>query len=81
MPDTENPAKDTEPAASAYTAVELSDDSYHQLADVYMEDILSKFEALQDVREGLDVEYSVRSPPLLPQNTPQLSSLVLTCPW
>lgn len=61
MPDTEEPVKETEPTETNYAPVELSDDEYHQLADVYMEDILSKFEALQDEKEGLDIEYSVRT--------------------
>lgn len=60
MPDTADPVHEPAPApTTSHAIVEISDDEYHQRADVYMEDILSKFEAHQDAREGLDIEYSV----------------------
>ncbi|KPM44267.1 hypothetical protein AK830_g2224 [Neonectria ditissima] len=59
MPDTENPAK-PEPVAEtpSFAVVELSDAQYHELADEYLENVVSKFEELQDAREDIDVEFS-----------------------
>lgn len=62
MPDTESPAK--EPPASpepTYGAIELSEAEYHDLADEYLEGVLTQFEALQDTREDIDIEFSVCS--------------------
>lgn len=39
---------------------ELGDEEYHTLADEYMEAVHEKAEALQEAREDVDVEYSVR---------------------
>ncbi|KAI0593179.1 mitochondrial chaperone Frataxin [Biscogniauxia sp. FL1348] len=39
-------------------AVELTDSQYHELADDYLETLLGKYEALQDERGDIDVEYS-----------------------
>ncbi|KAG5990638.1 hypothetical protein E4U52_004409 [Claviceps spartinae] len=50
MPETENPSKqDVAP---------LSERAYHELADLYLESVLSEFEQQQDSREDIDVEYS-----------------------
>lgn len=62
MPDTESPAKDPNGAQSeSYGMVDLSNDEYHEISDGYLENVLVKFEALQDSREDIDIEYSVRS--------------------
>lgn len=60
MPDTESPAKQppTSPEAS-YGAVDLSESAYHDIADEYLEGVLTQFEALQDTREDIDIEFSV----------------------
>lgn len=72
MPDTENPVKEetakTEPSVGV---AELSDSEYHELADQYLDTVLAKFEQLQDAREDIDIEYSVRSRPApRPSSTP-----------
>lgn len=65
MPDTETPAKEA-PASPelSYGVVELSESEYHDIADEYLDGVLTEFEALQDSREDIDIEFSVRSPPL-----------------
>ena len=64
MPDTEHPVKEeSAPAEPTYGVVELSDSKYHELADAYLDAVLAKFEQLQDSREDVDIEYSVRRPP------------------
>lgn len=61
MPDTENPAKplneseDVQPSAAV---AELTDGEYHELADEYLDNVVGKFEELQDEREDIDVEFS-----------------------
>ncbi|KAI5467012.1 hypothetical protein BGZ63DRAFT_418749 [Mariannaea sp. PMI_226] len=60
MPESDNPAK-PEPAANkatSYAAVDLTDAEYHEIADEYLENVLIKFEELQDAREDVDVEFS-----------------------
>ena len=53
---------------------EITDAQYHELSDEYLENLLSKFEAAQDERDTLDVEYSVS--PILP--TPLRHTVGLT---
>lgn len=45
-------------AAPVMTAAPLEDAEYHELADEYLENILAKFEDLQDQRPEVDVEFS-----------------------
>lgn len=40
---------------------ELTDTQYHELSDQYLDNLLNKFEAVQDEREDIDIEYSVSS--------------------
>ncbi|TWU78825.1 Mitochondrial chaperone Frataxin [Metarhizium rileyi] len=59
MPETDNPVKqDVEETRPSVGVAELSDGQYHELADSYLETVLSKFEQLQDAREDIDIEYS-----------------------
>ncbi|KAG6180286.1 hypothetical protein E4U27_002841 [Claviceps purpurea] len=59
MPETENPSKqDVAPAAPSMGVAPLSERAYHELADLYLESVLSEFEQQQDSREDVDVEYS-----------------------
>ncbi|KAG5918977.1 hypothetical protein E4U42_006687 [Claviceps africana] len=59
MPETEHPSKqDVVHAAPSMGVVPLSDSAYHDIADLYLESVLSTFEQLQDSREDVDVEYS-----------------------
>jgi frataxin len=34
-------------------------ETYHELADEFIEDLVEKLEGLQETREDIDVEYSV----------------------
>ena len=63
MPDAEIPkAPEPEPDAHAVTApADVSDEEFHEHADRYMESLNEKAEALQDSRQDVEVEYSVRS--------------------
>ncbi|KAJ0385630.1 hypothetical protein COL922a_005955 [Colletotrichum nupharicola] len=59
MPDTDDPKVPEAPKEEVKTSVvELSDADYHELADTYLETVLTKLEELQDAREGVDVEYA-----------------------
>nr|XP_036579965.1 mitochondrial chaperone [Colletotrichum truncatum]KAF6787721.1 mitochondrial chaperone [Colletotrichum truncatum] len=59
MPDTDNPQVKQTPSDNVKTSVaELSDSEYHDLADAYLETVVTKLEELQDAREGVDVEYA-----------------------
>lgn len=61
MPDTEDPQPPKEPAPEkqAQQPAEISDDTYHELADEYMDTIHEKAELLQEGREDVEVEYAV----------------------
>jgi frataxin len=37
----------------------LTEEQYHEVADEFLDNLLSKYEALQDERPDIDVEYSV----------------------
>lgn len=72
LPDSENPpAKQAEDSPVTATPAEISEGEYHQLADEYLETILSKFEELQDEREDVDVEFAVSLPGAVPCEGPQ----------
>lgn len=60
MPESDDPPPkelETETPVSV-TPAEITESEYHELADAYMESILSKFEELQDEREDVEVEYA-----------------------
>ena len=62
-PDSEDPKpKEAEPHVVDAAPVELSNEEYNQLSDDYMDSIVNKLEELQEEREDVDVEYSVRFP-------------------
>lgn len=42
-------------------AAELTQEQYNELSDEYMDTMVEKLEELQEEREDVDVEYSVRS--------------------
>lgn len=50
--------KASEPSPVSVAASDITEAEYHQLADEYLETLLSKFEELQDAREDVDVEFS-----------------------
>lgn len=80
MPETDNPGKqDVQETRPSFGVVELSDGEYHELADSFLEVVLSKFEQLQDAREDIDIEYSVRTThPFYLRPTNMLQSGVMT---
>lgn len=59
MPDTSNPDKAPTGNQITFVAAELSDEEYHDLSNEYLNDLLEKFETLQDDGSPVDVEYSV----------------------
>ncbi|PTB66457.1 Frataxin [Trichoderma citrinoviride] len=58
MPDTSNPDKAPTKTETKFAVAELSSEEYNDLADEYMNDLLEKFETLQDNGAPIDVEYS-----------------------
>ncbi len=62
-PETDNPQpkKPEAHAASASQPTEISIEEYHQVSDAYMDTVVAKLEQLQEQREDVDVEFSVRN--------------------
>ncbi|KAL6864197.1 hypothetical protein J3F83DRAFT_742882 [Trichoderma novae-zelandiae] len=58
MPDTSNPDKAPTKTETKFAVAELSDAEYNDLANEYLNDLLEKFETLQDNGAPIDVEYS-----------------------
>ncbi|WYZ36887.1 hypothetical protein EsH8_II_000393 [Colletotrichum jinshuiense] len=59
MPDSENPqVKETPKAEIKMNVVELTDAKYHELADAYLDTVVTQLEELADARESVDVEYA-----------------------
>jgi frataxin len=61
-PETDDP-QPKQPEAHAATApspTEVTMEEYHQASDAYMDTIVAKLEQLQEQREDVDVEFSVR---------------------
>ncbi|KAF3360993.1 hypothetical protein VDGD_07667 [Verticillium dahliae] len=77
MPETSEPhGKDTTVPETPVTVnvAELTDAEYHELADQYMDVVVSKLEELAETREGFDVEYSAG---VLTLNTPEHGTYVI----
>ena len=66
--------RQSEPVAAA-----ISTETYHELADEFIEDLVERLEELQEAKEDVDVEYSVNIPPPVfpPIRTPCLERLPL----
>lgn len=63
QPDSETP-EPTEPVQSTYvpkTPAPLEESEYHDIADEYLDVVLSKLEDVAEQRPDVDVEYSVSS--------------------
>lgn len=63
QPESETP-EPTEPVESAYvpkTPAPLEESEYHDIADEYLDNVLSKLEDVAEQRPDVDVEYSVSS--------------------
>ncbi|KAF4948320.1 hypothetical protein FGADI_9792 [Fusarium gaditjirri] len=61
MPDTENPAKPLNEAEEIHQnaiVADITEQEYHDLADEYLDNVVGKFEELQDQREDIDVDFS-----------------------
>ncbi|KAF5625908.1 regulator of mitochondrial iron homeostasis [Fusarium tjaetaba] len=61
MPDTENPAKplnEAEEIHQSAVVADITEQEYHDLADEYLDNVVGKFEELQDQREDIDVDFS-----------------------
>lgn len=60
MPDTSDPKpREAEEHDAAAAPAELDIDEYHQVADQYLEKLVSLLEAKQEKDGKIDVEYSV----------------------
>ena len=55
----DKPAKSPEPTQVLKTPADISEGTYHTVADEYLDKLISRLEELQDEREDVDVEYSV----------------------
>ena len=53
------PAQDSETPKVARTPANITDSEYHSVADEYLERLLTHLEDIQDVREDVEVEFSV----------------------
>lgn len=62
MPDTEDPSRDAVDVEEPQTVVDLAESEYHELADEYMERVLTVFEGISDARDDVDVEFAVSIP-------------------
>ncbi|GFP52616.1 frataxin homolog, mitochondrial [Trichoderma asperellum] len=54
MPDTSNPDKAPTGSQVTFVAADLSDEEYHELSNEYLNDLLEKFETLQDDGSPID---------------------------
>lgn len=64
MPDAEHPAPRKSEAADVPTVpTDIPTTEFHELADAYLEELLSRLEDAQDATPDLEVEYSVRPTP------------------
>ncbi len=61
MPETNSPSQATPAESSINTAkpADLTDNQYHEIADIWLENALNKFEDIQDQAGEIDVEFSV----------------------
>ena len=61
-PESEDPApKEAESNIKTAQPAELTNEQYHELADAYMDSMVERMEQLQEEKDEVDVEYSVRS--------------------
>ncbi|KAL5593964.1 hypothetical protein BROUX41_001016 [Berkeleyomyces rouxiae] len=56
VPSTVSPSTTGSPSDLA--SAQLSDQKYHELADEYLENVCTKYEDIQDMREDVDVEFA-----------------------
>ena len=59
-PDSEDPQpKEAEEHDTPDVPTQISNEQYHELSDIYMNNMVAKLEQLQEARDDVDVEYSV----------------------
>lgn len=56
--------------------MELTNEQYHEVADLYIDNLVAKLEQIQEEREDVDVEYSV----FFPISHLERPKDILTCP-
>jgi frataxin len=62
MPETENPPpKESEDIETPTVPTDISTEEFHERADEFLEDLVTRLETAQDKLTDVDVEYSVRS--------------------
>ena len=67
MPDTDEPElKEREPIHEINEPTPIEIEEYHERADHYLEELVSRAEELAEEKEGIDVEYSVSIAVILP---------------
>ena len=65
MPDTDDPKpRSAEPTHHISEPTPVEEDEFHEHADRYLDQVAAKVEELQDGREDVDFEFSVRTSPL-----------------
>lgn len=71
MPDQENPKapQNAPEEAPPFEPTALEDEEYHSIADAWMNAINEKAEAMQEAREEVDLEFSVRLLSINPMKT------------
>ncbi|KAI5197041.1 frataxin [Aureobasidium subglaciale] len=59
LPDTDEPTlKEREPLHEVNEPTPIENDEYHERADQYLEELVTRAEELAEEKEGIDVEYS-----------------------
>lgn len=67
MPDAEVPApKESQPNEQATAPTDISIEEYHQHADKYLDALVQKVEEMQETRQDIELDYSVRCTLLYP---------------
>lgn len=76
-PDSEDPKPSSpEPTSTSVEPMELTNEQYHEVADLYIDNLVAKLEQIQEEREDVDVEYSV----FFPISHLERPKDILTCP-
>lgn len=60
-PDSESPAPKELPGERITQPTNVTEEGYHELSNRYLDGVLAKLEEMQESREDLEVEYSVRT--------------------
>lgn len=64
MPESENPPpKQSEDSETPTVPTDITTTEFHERADEYLDELLSRLEEKQEISPDIDVEYSVMAPP------------------